>query len=118
MPVSIDSFGNTSVTSIPLTLANCYGEIKSGKINVLMCGFGVGLSWGVVTSKMDLNDIMPIVYTGDYFKEGVYHMINPLDLHGKTVLITGASDGIGKATALLVSKLERKLLWWPEMKKS
>ena len=40
MPVSIDSFGNTSVTSIPLTLANCYGEIKSGKINVLMCGFG------------------------------------------------------------------------------
>lgn len=32
-------------------------------------------------------------------------MINPLDLTGKHILVTGASSGIGKATAIYISKL-------------
>ncbi len=32
-------------------------------------------------------------------------IINPLNLQGKTLLVTGASSGIGKATAILASKL-------------
>ena len=32
-------------------------------------------------------------------------MVNPLDLTGKNVLVTGASSGIGRATAVLLSQL-------------
>lgn len=36
-------------------------------------------------------------------------MINPMDLTGKHILVTGASSGIGKATAIHISKLGAKV---------
>jgi 3-oxoacyl-[acyl-carrier-protein] synthase-3 len=48
-PYSIDVFGNTSSASIPLTM--CYKlkeELKSKHLTLLLCGFGVGYSWGSV----------------------------------------------------------------------
>ena len=36
-------------------------------------------------------------------------MINPMDLSGKHILITGASSGIGRETCILVSKLGAKV---------
>lgn len=32
-------------------------------------------------------------------------MFNPLSLEGKTILVTGSTSGIGKATAIACSKL-------------
>lgn len=37
-------------------------------------------------------------------------MINPLDLTGRTVLVTGASSGIGRSTAILLSQLGARLV--------
>lgn len=37
-------------------------------------------------------------------------MINPMDLIGNTVLVTGASSGIGRATAILLSRLGAKVI--------
>jgi NAD(P)-dependent dehydrogenase (short-subunit alcohol dehydrogenase family) len=37
-------------------------------------------------------------------------MMNPMDLTGKKIILTGASSGIGKSTAILLSKLGANLL--------
>ncbi len=37
-------------------------------------------------------------------------MLNPLDLSGRSYLITGASSGIGQATAILLSKLGARII--------
>jgi len=45
--VNLDRYGNTSAASIPLALddANRQGLLRRGD-NILLCGFGAGLSWG------------------------------------------------------------------------
>ena len=69
--VSIDEFGNTSSASIPVTLVKTYGEADDEKrIHMLMCGYGVGLSWGVVDVYINTKDIFPIIHTNHYFDDG------------------------------------------------
>lgn len=68
--VSIDEFANTSSASIPISLVKEYGKGESGIIKPLMCGFGVGLSWGIVGTTMDVADILPLVHTDEYFDDG------------------------------------------------
>ncbi len=53
-PLSIDRYGNTSSASIPLTMVSELREqLQSQELNMLLCGFGVGLSWGSVQWKAD-----------------------------------------------------------------
>ena len=58
-PISIDRFGNTSSASIPLTIVTELREqLKEGNTEMLLCGFGVGLSWGSVRWHAD-NVVIP-----------------------------------------------------------
>ena len=61
VPMSIEKFGNTSSVSIPLTIAselqNKLGEEKK----ILLCGFGVGLSWATAIINFENCHICDIV---------------------------------------------------------
>ena len=69
--ISLDRFGNTSSSSIPITLVYKYGECDDERmINALCCGFGVGLSWSTVALPINVKDILPLVHTDEYFEDG------------------------------------------------
>ena len=52
-PYSIRKYGNTSSASIPLTIVSELYEAYPERKNVILSGFGAGLSWGSVL--LDLN---------------------------------------------------------------
>lgn len=69
--VSLDRFGNTSSSSIPITLVDKYGDLQDDTtIHALCCGFGVGLSWSTLALPIQVKDILPLVHTDEYFTDG------------------------------------------------
>lgn len=54
IPATIDKYGNTSSVSIPLTIISELKEKLIGHKRLLLCGFGVGMSWG--TTIIDTED--------------------------------------------------------------
>jgi 3-oxoacyl-[acyl-carrier-protein] synthase-3 len=61
LAISIHKYGNTSSNSIPLALADYYGGKKGRLVNILMSGFGAGLSWAVCDISIPVDSINPIV---------------------------------------------------------
>jgi 3-oxoacyl-[acyl-carrier-protein] synthase-3 len=58
-PNSIQRYGNTSSASIPLTIVTQLHEQLQGDVkNIILSGFGVGLSWGSVNIHAD-NLVIP-----------------------------------------------------------
>lgn len=58
---SCREYGNTSSASIPITLCTNIDNTKeSGMKKLFMCGFGIGLSWGIVYAKVDTSIIFPL----------------------------------------------------------
>ena len=54
IPINIGTYGNTSGVSIPLLICDKYSENElSFPLNIVMAGFGVGLSWGALSMTMD-----------------------------------------------------------------
>jgi 3-oxoacyl-[acyl-carrier-protein] synthase-3 len=52
VPLSLGEYGNTSSASIPITISHCLRSRISGEaMNLVMAGFGVGLSWGAVALR-------------------------------------------------------------------
>ena len=55
VPYSLKKFGNTSSATIPLTIVTeLKNQIKNSSkdLNFILCGFGVGLSWGTANIKI------------------------------------------------------------------
>ncbi len=71
VPVCIDRYGNTSAAAVPLTICDALGDEENGSHKVFMSGFGVGLSWGVVSAEINSADVLPVFETDDYFAEGI-----------------------------------------------
>lgn len=64
VPYSLPDFGNTSSASIPLTMVTRLAEqLRSERLDLLLSGFGVGLSWGnakIVSDKIVCPDLIEI----------------------------------------------------------
>jgi len=79
MPMTLPIFGNTSGASPALTLCDTYGADNSGKeLNVLFCGFGVGLSWGAFSARIKTEDIFSVIEDDSWFEEGVIQSVADL----------------------------------------
>jgi len=62
MPYSLRNFGNTSSASIPVTMVTELGEkLRSGPNKLLLCGFGVGLSWTTAYLQTDKLVCPPLI---------------------------------------------------------
>ncbi len=85
MPITLTKYGNTSGASPVVSMCDRYGDDTINKeINVMMCGFGIGLSWGVTSFKINIADIFPIIYDDSVFEEGIINDPNELfkDMRG------------------------------------
>ena len=72
MPLCLDRYGNPSAPAIPMVICDRYGKDNKDRIiKFLMCGFGVGLSWGVVSATINSSNIYPIIETDEIFEEGI-----------------------------------------------
>ena len=79
MPLVIDKYGNTTATSLILALCDTYGKDNSNvELNCLIQAFGIGLSWGVASARINTNDILPITETDNIFTEGIVN--TPADI--------------------------------------
>lgn len=63
---SYEMYGNTSSVSIPISICANEKILKEqSQVKILMSGFGIGLSWGIVYVNIDTTHILPIFET-DY----------------------------------------------------
>ena len=61
VPYCIQKYGNTSSTSVPLTIVSeLHDKLKAGD-RVVMCGFGAGLSWGTARVVFGDCNISPVI---------------------------------------------------------
>ena len=71
VPISLDRYGNTDGASVSLTICDAFSKCKKDKLRLLVCSFGVGLSWGISDLYISTKNIHPIIEVeGSQFEEG------------------------------------------------
>lgn len=72
MLISLDHFSNTSNGSIPTTMVHCLSNVENRVLKLLVCGYGIGLSWAVGSMVLNSRDILPLVHSDEYFDDGLF----------------------------------------------
>lgn len=71
VPISLSEYGNTDGASVPVGIVDlCERLLEKKKLRLITSGFGIGLSWGIVSFEIDSGSVLPMIVTDDYFKEG------------------------------------------------
>ncbi len=75
-PLSLDIYGNTSSASIPLTICDYFNrhapQDKNAQVKkIMVCGYGVGLSWGVTSFPISGERCFPVITTNEAFEDGI-----------------------------------------------
>lgn len=91
---SLRHYGNTSGTSIPVTVCANREQIQKDKAaKLLLCGFGVGLSWGCIYTEIDTENILPVIETNEHYDKDK----KPAEsLHDKNILVLCADTEMGE----------------------
>jgi 3-oxoacyl-[acyl-carrier-protein] synthase-3 len=62
VPVVLQETGNTGPSSIPLALTLLAENTPAAQWRrTLLCGFGIGLSWGAVTADLSHTHFLPLL---------------------------------------------------------
>lgn len=71
VPLSLTHYGNTNCGTVPVTIVDQLGNFDSAvPQRLFLCGFGVGLSWGVATMEVSPADVLPMLETDEFYAEG------------------------------------------------
>lgn len=71
VPLSICKYANTNGASIVVTIVDMLEQgLLQRKKHIVICGFGIGLSWGIMDFDIDSKCVFPILYSDEYDKEG------------------------------------------------
>lgn len=73
IPLSIVNYGNTGCASVPLAICDYYAGGKNAKNGgkVLTCGFGIGLSLGIVGITLDPKNCFEVFRVHDRYDDGI-----------------------------------------------
>ncbi len=61
LPSSLETHGNTSSASIPVTLCAHADRFAESAVTAVLCGFGVGLSWGSLLATLPEGGVLPLI---------------------------------------------------------
>lgn len=91
---SLEEYGNTSGTSVPVTVcANREKFMDRKSVNLFLCGFGVGLSWGTIFAEIPTENILPVIETSEHYDED---KIPNRRLAEYNILVVGADRPLGE----------------------
>lgn len=73
IPLSIVGYGNTGCGSIPLAVCEHYGGLTDGAHTgeILACGFGIGLSLGILKTRVPPEHCFPVFKVSERYDDGI-----------------------------------------------